>query len=420
MATLDDLRKGIYGTVHIDHPTGERSFEHAILRFNHDNGGVLEVPLDAIYSDGLQNVRFTNLSNHIFLPLLFYRSAENRTSLTRNEFVFNELLLSHGPWLPQNISFSRVEFEVDHMRHYFGMQPIEQLANTGEPLQIRALTEMLVTEAVDQWNAKMFVKAQGKVVSQPDASILVRPTFNVGLAFKDTCTFAAASNALFQLTTFWEFMTQRPVSPTRVVYHGDPMLSPALYLSKSSPAASFDIHWFSGQGQMHWGLCSQWVGDLARKWASLDMRSPWMDNFVRLINHSNLPSDVRFIMAYTALQGFGEELGLARPLKKRGLEEDRMWSDFERFWLVGLGLDKMAAQRYTEKLVRTRHHFAHLSKRDEDILKTTNEYAIAYLNLMNTIKAMFLVAVRVPAKEWQSILTQWGNNVQSLSGSMRS
>lgn len=185
------------------------------------------------------------------------------------------------------------------------------------------------------------------------------------------------------------------------------------HLFKDIPDTATGIAWAqTGILQSNWEEVAPHLGKLINRWLSLDQGSAWMDNLARLIQYRELPHDFRFFMAYTALQGFGEELGKGRPLATKGKEEVRVWEDYERYWLHVLFPLNEPALGYVNRLVLTRHHFAHLSKSNLDILRSFEDFTGAYFRLMVVLKVMFMDAAGIPEKDWKRIIEQWAVRVQ--------
>ncbi|MEO7082309.1 MAG: hypothetical protein ABIY71_12305, partial [Flavobacteriales bacterium] len=152
---------------------------------------------------------------------------------------------------------------------------------------------------------------------------------------------------------------------------------------------------------------------LLHKWLLLDQDSAWMENLMRVIQFREMPADIRFFMAYTALQGFGEELGKGPLLKDSTVKEKaRVWKAFEVYWRHLLFPLKEPPEAYVMRLIRTRHHFAHRSNAKEDILRTFEEYSAGFFRIMIVLKVMFMDAAGVPEESWKLIMEQWSMRVQ--------
>ena len=93
-----------------------------------------------------------------------------------------------------------------------------------------------------------------------------------------------------------------------------------------------------------------------------------------------------------------------------------MWGDFECYWGHLLFPLKAKAREYTDRMVRTRHHFAHLSKGQEDILRSDEEYSLGFFRLMVVLKVMFMDTSGVPDGDWKHVIEQWAVRIQVVEG----
>lgn len=215
---------------------------------------------------------------------------------------------------------------------------------------------------------------------------------------------------------FWEFMLHRPQGSEEIVFtsknHGRRVhLVNQLKMPTSTGAAAFQ----TGVLQLPWNECKAHLDKLLGCWMLLDLKSPWMDNLLRVMRFRDLPADVRFFMAYTALQGIDAELAGRSIGKRRGTEAELLWDDFKVYWghlLVPRSTSRDNAQiiqdfrNYTDLLVKTRHHIAHLSKSSKEIL-ADRALEAGFVRIIMLLKSLFMDKAGVPPMIWKGVLEQW-------------
>lgn len=376
------------------------------------------MPMDLFWNAALYNVSVTSRAAQFHIPYLKYQAEDFSEKQYINTFRFDEMLMSHQLASPAQLFIDRVEFDVARLGNYIGHFPIEKHEPEVHEAVLKCTMETLHNADLPNPKAKAWIDGGYELTGLAGGGFDVRPRHRVILELDESVTHDVIRPHAKYMSTFWEFMLHRPIHPGQVMYKSRHHHDFIRHMFKEStddgtPKASFQ----SGLLQMPWYACAPYLPQLLQRWTRLKHDSPWMDNLMRVIHYRDMPTDVRFFMAYTAVQGFAVELGKVNTLSRRsGSEEDRMWTDLESYWNYVLFPMKGKGREYTDRLVRTRHHFAHLSRANEDILKMDEEFSLAFFRLMVVLKVMFMDASGVPDKDWQHLLSQWALRIHVVEG----
>lgn len=417
MPTDLELEGGIRCTTSfIDWEGVKQVHEHSLLRYTQAKGGLLEVPMDRFWHADLHNVTVTSATAQIHIPFLKYQNGAYSEKENLNIFRFDEILMAARTVSPASIHVERAEFDVARLGNYIGHFPIDRQKDEKGDDQLNCTRQELHHVELSESESKTWIDGGFDLDGVTGGAFEIKPRHRVVLDFGESVTQEHLRKNVKHLSTFWEFMLHRPIHPGQVIYkskhHGDFIL----HKFKESTDDGTPKAWFqTGLLQMPWNECVPHLSSLVQRWMRLDYSSAWMDNLMRLIHFRDLPTDVRFFMAYSALQGFAMELGLTGTLAPRGgYEEDRLWNDFKSYWGHLLFTIKDGARSYTDRIVRTRHHFAHLSRTNEDILRKDEEFSIAFFRLMVILKIMFMDKAGVEYKDWRRTLEQWALRIEAI------
>jgi hypothetical protein len=419
MPTDTDLEIGIRCTTSfLDSDGVEQVYEHSNLRYTHAKGGILEVPMDRFWNAALYGVSITSRAANFHIPFMEHQAGYFSEKQNINTFRFDQMLMSHQLASPEHLKIDRIEFDVAKLGNYIGHFPIERQQPSMGADVLKCISKVLHPVDLPGASAKAWIEGGYELTGLSGGGFDVRPRHRVIFDLHQSDTYDLLIPHVKYMSTFWEFMLHRPIHPGQVMYKSKHHRDFIRHMFKESTDEGTPKAWFqTGMLQMPWDACAPYLPQLLQRWSGLKHDSAWMDNLMRLIHFRDMPTDIRFFMAYTAVQGFALELGIVNTLSKRGgKEEDRLWGDFESFWNYVLFPMEAKARAYTDRLVRTRHHFAHLSKANEDILKADEEYSLAFYRLMVILKAMFMDASGVPKKDWQHVLSQWAVRIQVVEG----
>lgn len=414
-----ELEYGIRCTARFTEEHGiDHVHHHCLLKFTQGKGGVLEILMDRSWDNDLGNVSITAQGATFFAPYLKNIGSARLLDQILNFFSIPELLESHQQAEPLKMLVDRAEFEVERLGNYIGHFPLERLNQGNRQEVLRCSKTDLLQVDLPTWKAKAWIDVGFSTDQLSNGGFQVQPKYKVILDFERSMEHDLNRSCIKQLSTFWEFMLHRPIHPGLVIYrskhHGDIIRH---MFRESTVDGSAEASFQTGLLQMPWESCQPYLSQLMQQWAALDHASPWMDNLMRLIHYRELPVDVRFFMAYTAVQGFAFELKKMPTLKRRaGKEEDRMWYDFQCYWDHLLFPMAGKSREYTDRLVRTRHHFAHLSRSGDDILKDEREFNHAFFRLMVIVKVMFMDASGVPSINWKKVIETWALRIQVVEG----
>ncbi|MFT3884858.1 MAG: hypothetical protein QM724_05335 [Flavobacteriales bacterium] len=413
MPTDYELEAGVRCTASFTRDDGKRTYEHAVLRYTHAKGGVLEVPMEEFWNNQLYSVSATTRDAQIFIPILDYRAGDFTEKQRINTFHFNEMLLSYHGSPPEEILLDRIEISIERFGAFIGNFPVAKKVRDQKHYDLNCTKEDMYVVDLPQWAAKTWIECGFQITDIAGGSYEVHPSHKLIIDLEEPVTYDQFLHKAKALSTFWEFLMHRPMHPGQMIYRSKSHGMLVRHLFKDIPDVATGVAWAqTGVLQSNWEEFAPYLDKLINRWIGLDHGSAWMDNLTRLIQYRELPHDFRFFMAYTVLQGFGEELGKGRPLITKGKEEVRVWEDYEVYWHHALFPLSEPAKDYVNRMVLTRHHFAHLSKANLDILRSFEEFSGAYFRLMIVLKVMFMDTSGIPMKTWKKVLEQWAIRVQ--------
>lgn len=387
----------------------QHSYPGCLLKFSHKYGGDLEIPMGRNWDNNLVNVTLESSGAMFLVPTLTYRGCAGSMDGEVNYFSFTDMLVSPANCPVAEVEVDRAEFEVERLGNYIGQYPVSR-SKVGGREEVVHCTGMILHEIdLKQLNARAWIDAGYRLSQTTNTGFEAIPVHKVILDLGKAIPIDEFSRYVRQLAYFWEFMLHRPVLPGSVIYRSKHHGHFVRHMFKEAPEARDPGSSFqTGLLQMPWSTCAPHLPLLLERWMTLDLASAWMNNLMRLIHFREMPSDIRFFMAYTALHGFASELkGMPTLAKRSGKEEDKLWNDFEGYWERILFLMAGEAHAYTDRLVRTRHHFAHLSRGEEDILKSDQEFSYAYFRMVAVLKIMYMDSSGVPESVWTTTLSQW-------------
>lgn len=412
MATDHELENGIRVSVQFDSEKGVRKYDHAVLRYSPKRGGLLQVPMEQFWENQLWEVSVAAHGMRFYIPVLDYRAGDFSEKQKLNTFQFDEMLICDDGDAPERVLLDRVEISVDTLGRFIGNHPIARTNPSSKHDELNCLKQDLYLTEVPLWQARAWLECGYDLDNLAGGGYEVRPQHKLILDLDVPVAYDGLRDKTKQLSTFWEFLMHRPMHPGQVIYrskeHG--RLVRHVFKDVAEPASGV-AHFQTGLLSVDWEQVAPYLHLLLNQWVALDHLSAWMESLGRVIQYRELPVDIRLFMAYTALQGFSCELGKGRPLNE-GREKDRMWKDLRVYWdhlLFSMDGDPEA---YVDKLIDTRHHFAHLSKGNRDILRDFREQSAAYFRLMILLKVLFMDAAGIPFTKWKSIIEQWAVKVQ--------
>lgn len=388
------------------------------FKFNTEHGGTLEVPMNIIWKNRIDHVVVSTDERCFYIPKLFPRAGYRLDGHLVNQFQFSQIIQGMLTIDPRKIEYDLVLLEMNKgIGYYFGNIPIvDHVETTRTTLEC---DESILSQGyINGWNAESRVTGYCDV-ERSHGTYTLRPLHRTFLELDQKVDLSNVRDKARRVYLFWCMLTHHPSAVLDVAFIDRKQGHVAQCRTRTKGDPQTTDAWFqSSILEYRWTEIQSHIYPLMDMWIRLDIDSPWMENLIRLIEHRDLPVDVRFFMAYTTLQGFGQELEIGRPLRptkntKKIEEKVRMWEDYQIFWENLLFGNNGTTEQIVHRWVRTRHHFAHRSApMNEDILRSKKEYEIAYFQIMAVLKTMFLQKVGVPTEEWKMILGQWATRIR--------
>ena len=421
MFDLQYLKEGIRCTVSFDSTEGPKIFPDSELRYTQREGGTLKIAMSFFeWRKDIEGVTVSTQNGKVYIPTARYQSGDPYNRGILSIFHFDHALAGDLEFAPFEDAFDRAEAVLDHGHHYWGKNGVESKTRTIDCVDLHCTrSDHFHTELPEIGST--WINIGFNIIPEGSGRQTVLQHDRLIVDFTDSAIVGDIIAPINKVVNFWEFMLHRPQDPEQIVFSSKHHGRKAHFFQQQKMPTATGAAWYqTGHLQLPWERCNEHLEKLLQCWMKLDHKSPWMDNLLRIIWFRDFPADVRFFMAYTALQGIGAELLVARPLlQKGGKEEERLWKDFESYWghmLFTLTASReeeeilKVARSYTDRVVLTRHHFAHLSKTDKDIF-TGRDLEVAFLRLIMVLKGMFLHKAGAPERTWKYVVEQWAARI---------
>jgi hypothetical protein len=156
---------------------------------------------------------------------------------------------------------------------------------------------------------------------------------------------------------------------------------------------------------LQYSLCARSLQSMIRVWLTKIGRSPAASHLLRLLYYPDLPIDLRYFMAFSALGYLNVEQNHAGKHRPKIRELDHLRA-FNAWWNILVpNVDNLRLGKYLERVANTRHNIAHLSRPDHQILSSENDLLRGFHQLHVLARGCLFKCLGLPSAECLTYIT---------------
>lgn len=150
---------------------------------------------------------------------------------------------------------------------------------------------------------------------------------------------------------------------------------------------------------LEYSLCTAFLPAMISEWIIKIGRSPAASHLLRLLYYPDLPIDLRYFMAFSALGYLNVEQSHAGNHRSKIPELDHLRA-FNAWWNILVpNVDDLKLGKYLERVANTRHNIAHLSRPAHQILSSENDLLRGFHQLHVLARACLFECLGLPRAE---------------------
>ncbi len=403
----DDLAAGIFGTIHLELDGVARSYQNVLLRFEPISGVVLEWTQTENLPDTLALVTGQFSIGRIAVRDLRYAGMDVNSGGARIRYRANAM--DSSTWLPSvvDVEVTEVFISVPMLHEYMRRQPVvglyeevnEQRSWHGYSAQdinvpVGGITAMAAMCALN-------VYAEGK--GEPGLAWTITPVPRVDLRFNQPVPLNDQRAAVMKVRAFMEILMYRVNTDHQIQFRDltAHIIKHRFVLGQQSQPKEVTSPW-----ELPFSLCEAHIAVLLNSWLERFADSREVDYLMRLLHYSNLPIDMRFFMAFTALGilNVNTTEGLNPKSKLPQGEVGHLRMNLEAWKVLVPDRDESSLDRYFTRIANTRHDIAHLSREHHEVIRNDRDKGRAMMQLVSIARSRLFEHMGLPSAQVNSYL----------------
>lgn len=392
MSADDDLGPGIRGSIEFDCDGKRYTAEGAVLQFNEKDGVNLTWTGDAPWQEPLPIVRGLFPIGAVAIPDLRMKARQSNAGGDHYTYFGTELYSGYGVDEAYNAPVKKAYVPVPMLHIYLHRQLIQWSRPTMDSIRYEARTIRLPLGRVAHLAADCNIIVEALSNSSVETGARITPLPGVELIFEEPAPANERVKEAMQVKEFFELLLYRPNEEDYLQLHAErTQLRFRRSLETSVPSMPSSIPW-----ELPIRLCEEYLPTMLAAWLGRFQNSRAIDHLQRLMRYPNLPLDMRYFMAFTALGLLTVETTHGKDPRKKVREIEHLRTNAELWRLLLSEEVDEKVDRYWVRLAETRHDFAHLSKPPAEVLTERKDLGRAMMQLVCIARARLFKHLGLP------------------------
>jgi hypothetical protein len=397
----------------LDFSVGAVSFheEGVLLSFDNQKGVVLEWSGAEARFEELQAIQGSFIFK-AFIPSVrvVYNQIDGGGSHYRGTGA--EVLISFDNPDPRGRAFTKALLKTPLLHEYVRVSVPSWKQKADYSLSYQWENSLIPVGDLIAGSAKIWIRISAHAENDPVHGVSLKPRPELGLEFAEPIPFEEIRDNSELLRELFELLSGRPCGErTTRFYDNDicvvlrePLENRSLGTQTNPPL------------RLDYALCGPYLGEMIGPWFNKVGRSPAVENLLRLLYYPDLPIDLRYFMAFSALGYLNVEQRHAGNHRAK-IKEIEHLKAFHKWWEI-LVPNASAAEleHYLNRVANTRHDIAHLSRPPHEILSERHDMLRAYNQLHVLARACLFESMGLPHVECELYVSSLANYLESHFG----
>lgn len=386
----------------LDFNVGGASFKETgvLLSFDNQKGVVLEWSGTEARFDELRAIQGSFIFN-VFIPAV--RVVHNQIDGGGSHYrgTGAELLTSFDNPDPRGRAFDKAWLQVPLLHEYVNVSVPSWNQQADYSLSYQWENTLIPIGELIDGSAKISIRISARAENDHVHGISLKPRPEMGFEFTNPIHFDVIRDRSERLRELFEILSTRPCSERTTRFFDN---DNCVVLREPVKNRSHDTQ-SNLPLRLPFARCSPYLLQMIGPWFNQVGSSPAVENLLRLLYYPDLPIDLRYFMAFSALGYLNVEQRHAGNHRTKIKEIDHLKA-FNAWWEIlvpnanGAELD-----HYLNRVANTRHDIAHLSRPPHEILSKRRDMLRAYNQLHVLARACLFENMGLPHAECERYVT---------------
>lgn len=408
---LEDKIDRLRGSLRFD--VGAESFHEkgVLLSFDNQKGVVLEWSGAQAPLDELQAIQGSFIFK-VFIPQV--RVVHNQIDGGGAHYrgTGSELFTSFDNPDPRGRAFTKAWLKTPLLHEYVDVSVPSWKQKTDYSLSYQWENSLIPLGELTAGSAKIWIRISARAENDLVQGISLKPRPELGLEFEQPIPFDEIRDHSELLRELFEILSSRPCGERTTRFYAN---DNCVVLREPLENRNFGSQ-PKNPLRLEYARCGPYLGQMIGPWFSKVGRSPAVENLLRLLYYPDLPIDLRYFMAFSALGYLNVEQRHAGNHRAKIREIEHLKA-FHKWWqLLVPNANAAELEHYLQRVANTRHDIAHLSRAPHEILIERNDMLRAYNQLHVLARACLFESMGLPDVECQRYVRSLANYLMSHFG----
>lgn len=375
----------------------------ALLSFHNRNGVSLEWSGTEAPLDQLQAITGDFIFK-VFIPEL--RVVHSQIDGGGSHYRGNgaQLFTSFDDPDPRGQLFTTVRINMPLLHEYIGVSVPSWKSQVDYGLSYEWVSSNIKLGDAFPQGSSISVHTSAIADNDQVTGVSLRPRPQLIVEFASPISFDSANTYATSLRALFEMLSSRPTSElTTRFYKDESCVVLRESIDKRSPGTRT-----SGPLSLRYKHCGSHLATMIGPWLTEMGRSPAVDNLLRLLYYPDLPIDLRYFMAFSALGYLNVEQSHGGKHRAKIKEIEHLQA-FESWWKILVpNTSQNELEKYLTRIANTRHNVAHLSRPNHEVLSGKKDLLRGFNQLHVLARASLFKNLGLPPQECERY-------IQSLS-----
>lgn len=410
---LEGKIEGLRGFV--DFTVGAESFHEkgVLLSFDNRKGVVLEWSGAEARFDELRAIQGSFVFK-VFIPSV--RVVHNQIDGGGSHYrgTGAELFTSFDNPDPRGRAFTKSLLKIPLLHEYVKVLVPSWKQKADYSLSYQWENTLIPVGELTPRSAKIWIRIAAHAENDLVHGISLKPQPELGLEFAEPTSFDEIRDHSKLLRELFEILSTRPCgeritrfySQDSCVVLREPLESRSLVNQSNLPL------------RLKYDLCGPYLKDMIGPWFNEVGRSPAVENLLRLLYYPDLPIDLRYFMAFSALGYLNVEQRHAGNHRAKIREIEHLKAFLTWWELLVPNANAAELEQYLNRVANTRHDIAHLSRPPHEILSERHDMLRAYNQLHVLARACLFESMGLPNLVCQEYVMSFANYIEKQFGAV--
>ena len=371
----------------------------AVLSFHERDGVSLEWSGKQERLDQLQSI-FGDFIFKVYIPDIQVVHNQIDGGGAHYRGIGSKLFTSYDNPDPRKIEYDKILIQFPYLHEYVGVAFQGWKQETNNDLCYE--WKNCVLNFGDSFPKRSKVSIRISAIAENDfvTGVSLRPRPEIEVDFAVPVSFDVANAHATSLRELFEMLSTRPCGVLTTRYLRD---DSCIVLREPLGNRGFGTK-TSHPLKLRYEHCSSYLPQMIGTWLSKIGKSPAIENLLRLLYYPDLPIDLRYFMAFSAL-GYLNVEQRHKGQHRAKIPEIEQLKAFNAWWdILVPNISRIELDKYLGRVANTRHNFAHLSRPDHEVLAENRDLVRGYNQLHVLARACLFKSMGLPDQECEEYI----------------